>query len=71
MSAFLGTLLRLSLLGSVGALVLTALGPLLRRTAERVNGPVLANFPFGHTLPIATIDFHRPIAIENNRVRVL
>ena len=33
MSAFLGTLLRLSLLGSVGALVLTALGPLLRRTA--------------------------------------
>ena len=44
---------------------------LLRRTAERVNGPVLANFPFGHTLPIATIDFHRPIAIENNRVRVL
>ena len=33
MSAFLGTLLRLSLLGSVGALALTALGPLLRRTA--------------------------------------
>ena len=33
MNAFLGTLLRLSLLGSVGALVLTVLGPLLRRTA--------------------------------------
>ena len=44
---------------------------LLRRTAEQVNGPVLANFPFGHTLPIATIDFHRRISISGGRVRVL
>ena len=44
---------------------------LLRRTAAHVNGPVLANFPFGHTMPIVTIDFHRTVAIENNRVRVL
>ena len=40
-------------------------------TAEQVNGPVLANFPFGHTLPIATIDFHRRISISGGRVRVL
>lgn len=50
---------------------LTELDALFRRTAEQVNGPVLANFPFGHTLPIATIDFHRAISIENSRVRVL
>ncbi|MBS1368669.1 MAG: LD-carboxypeptidase [Lentisphaeria bacterium] len=43
---------------------------LLQRTAARVNGPVLANFPFGHTLPIATIDFHREMAVEGNRVSV-
>ena len=44
---------------------------LLRRSAVCVIGPVIAFFPFGHTLPIATIDFHRAIAFEHTRVRVL
>lgn len=47
------------------------LDALFRRTAERVNGPVLANFPFGHTLPAVTIDFHRAITVENDQVFVL
>ena len=44
---------------------------LFRRFAAKVNGPVIANFPFGHILPMATLDFHRELSIDNGRITIL
>lgn len=41
---------------------------LFRRFAAKVNGPVLMNFPFGHTFPMVTLDFHRPAIIDAGRL---
>ena len=43
---------------------------LFRRFAPKVDGPVLMNFPFGHTFPMATLDFRRTVAVEAGRIRV-
>ena len=44
---------------------------LFRRFAPEVDGPVLMNFPFGHTFPMVTLDFHREISVDAGRVTVL
>ena len=44
---------------------------LFRRFAAKVNGPVIANFPFGHILPMATLDVHRELRIDNGRITIL
>ncbi|MDR0932443.1 MAG: LD-carboxypeptidase [Victivallales bacterium] len=43
---------------------------LLQRFANGVNGPVIANFPFGHTREICTVDFHREMSVENLNISV-
>ncbi len=43
---------------------------LLGRFAEQINGPVLMNFPFGHSMPMVTLDFHRPLVIQDGCVSV-
>ncbi len=47
------------------------LSRLFRHFASKINGPVLMNFPFGHTFPIVTLDFHRPISISSGHISVL
>ncbi|MPM97090.1 putative murein peptide carboxypeptidase [bioreactor metagenome] len=46
------------------------LAPLFRRIAADAGGPVLMNFPFGHTFPLATLDFHRGMSVRAGRVFV-
>lgn len=43
---------------------------LFRRVAAEVDGPVLMNFPFGHTFPLATLDLHRGMTVRAGRVSV-
>ena len=47
------------------------LAPLFQRFAAKVNGPVLMNFPFGHTFPLVTLVSHRPVSISSGHISVL